>query len=73
MSQWREQTVIGARKIDIDRFDIARPSRNDMQIPDRQVREDIALEAKIDLQMLAGCIMQCDLPPETEQKRTVKD
>ena len=73
MSQRREQTVIGVRKIDIDRFDIARPGWNGVEIPDRQVREDIALETKIDLQMLAGRIMQCDLPAETEQKRTVKD
>jgi hypothetical protein len=46
MSQRREQTVIGARKIDIDRFDIARPGRKDMKIPHRQIREDISFEAK---------------------------
>ena len=40
MSQRREQTVIGARKIDIDQFNIARPGRNDMKIPHRQIRED---------------------------------
>jgi hypothetical protein len=35
MSQRRKQTVIGARKIDIDRFDIARLGRKDMKIPHR--------------------------------------
>jgi len=73
MSQRREQTVIGPRKIDIDRFDIARPGWNGVQIPDRQVREDIALETEIDLQMFAAGIMQRKLPAEAQQKRTMKN
>jgi hypothetical protein len=38
-----------------------------VQIPDRQVREDIALETEIDLQMLPAGVMQRDLPAEAQQ------
>ena len=63
MSQRREQTVIGARKIDIDRFDIARPGRKDMKIPDCQIREEISFEAKISLQIFSRSVVQCHLSP----------
>ena len=73
MSQRREQTVIGARKIDIDRFDIARPGRNGMQVPHRQIREDIPLKAKIGLQIFSGSVMQRDLPADCQQNWAMRN
>ena len=73
MSQRPEQTVIGARKIDIDRFNIARPGRNSVQIPHRQIREDIALKAKTSLQIFSRSVMQRDLSHEGQQNWPMKN
>jgi len=73
MSQRREQTVIGARKIDIDRFDIARPGRKDMKIPDCQIREEISFEAKISLQIFSRSVMQRDPPADCQQNWAMKN
>jgi hypothetical protein len=73
MPQRREQTVIGARKIDIDRFNIARPGRNGVQIPDRQICEHAAFDPELELEIFFGRVVQRDPMTEAKQERPVKD
>jgi hypothetical protein len=68
-----QQTVIRAGKIDINRFDISRAYRDNAKMSDRNCREDVSLETKIDLQMFPAGVMQYDLPAEAEQKWAMKN
>jgi hypothetical protein len=44
-----------------------------VQIPHRQVREDIPFKAKIGLQVFSGSVMQRDLPADCQQNWPMKN
>ena len=60
VAQQGEQSVIDSGKIDIDRFDVARTSRNGMKIPDDEVSENAPLEPKFEFQVFLCCVMERD-------------
>ena len=73
MPQKREQSVIDPRKIDIDRFDIAWSSRRRMQISNREVGENAALESEFNFQILFCRGMKGNLADEILQQRPMKN
>jgi hypothetical protein len=71
--QQGKQSVIDPRKIDINRFDIAWSSRRRMQIPDREIGEDAALESKFNFQILLRRGMKGNLADEILQERPMQN